>query len=112
MYSWELTTSLKDFRPDDPDCFGLYIRLMVGFKGGKGAESFDLLVCTPSWISAQYAGEGWVWGRHMLIVLEYDFGLIRKVIESYIERCSGSDWQEVATKVSAIGAWEFEDYQP
>jgi hypothetical protein len=29
-----------------------------------------------------------------------------------VERCSGATWQEIAVKVSRIGYWEFEDYQP
>lgn len=112
IYSLELTNPLEEFWPEDESNFGISVRLMIGPEDGAGSESFDILVCTPDWIKSQYSEEKCVWGRHMLIVLEYDFDLIRRQIEGYIAGCTGEDWLTIARKLSRMGAWEFEDYQP
>lgn len=112
MYSLELALPLESFWPEDANNFGLSVRLMIGVEDSPGAEAFDIVVCTPDWIQSQYADEKCVWGNYMLIVLEYDFSLIRKQIEDYIASCVGEDWLAIARKLSRIAAWEFDTYQP
>jgi hypothetical protein len=51
-----------------------------------------------------------VLGRHHLVVLVYNFEVIRRTLVRLVERYSGATWQDVAAKVSRIGYWEFEDY--
>ncbi|WP_369684067.1 Imm8 family immunity protein [Pseudomonas gingeri] len=51
-------------------------------------------------------------GQHMLIVFEYDKDLIVKEISNYVGGCSGKEFWDVAQKLSRIGAWEYEDYEP
>lgn len=110
IYSLEVDVPLQEFFPEDPNDFGLSVRLMIGLENSTGAESFDILVCTPDWIKHQYEEERSVWGRHMLIVLEYDFDLIKTKIDRYIKSCTGDNWVAIAQQLSRIGAWEFEDY--
>jgi Immunity protein 8 len=112
IFSLELTSSLEDYQPDVLDHFGISVRLMIGPDDSAASESFDILVCTPEWLRTQFDDERCTWGRHMLIVLEYDFKLIRGKIESYVATCHGSNWTEVASKLSRVAAWEFEDYRP
>ena len=112
MYSLELDHALEEYWPEDQNNFGIAVRLMIGLENGRGSESFDILVCTPDWLKSQYAEEQYVWGRHMLIMLTYDFNLIKGAIERYIASCTGDDWLTIAQKLSRMGAWEFEDYQP
>ncbi|UXI66936.1 immunity 8 family protein [Tahibacter amnicola] len=78
IYSIETEVPLQDYWPGDPSNFALSVRLLVGPEGEEAAESFDVLVCTPDWIKHQYSAERAVWGRHMLIVLEFDFALIER----------------------------------
>lgn len=111
LYSLDIDESLKCFRPTDEYFFGLNVRLMVGENGIEGEESFDLIVCSPDWIKAQYENSGWVWGRHMLILLKYDYELMISQIKKYINSISGESWEDIALQVSRIALWEFEDYQ-
>lgn len=85
IYYLELTHSLEEFGPEDESNFGISVRFMIRPEDSAGSESFDILVCTPDWIKSQYAEEKFVWGRHMLTVLDYDFDLIKREIERYIE---------------------------
>lgn len=103
---------LKQFVPDHPDRFGFLLQAMIGPKGTDGEESFDILVCTPKWLEDKYDLEDVIIGRHHFIVLNYDYKKIISTIEKYLMHCAGSDWNEVATKVSRLGRWEFEDYVP
>lgn len=112
IYNLDQYEPLEGFYPDDESNFGISVRLMIGPENGPGSESFDILVCTPDWLKMKYAEEKMVWGRHMLIVLSYDFNLIKQKIEKEISRCTGDDWATVSEKLSRMGAWEFEDYRP
>jgi hypothetical protein len=100
------------YRPKEADRFGVILRLFVGPSSSEGEESFDLTVCTPSWLAAECERDGFILGRHHLIVLSYDFEFIRRTLITLVERWGGATWQEVADKVSRIGYWEFEDYEP
>jgi hypothetical protein len=111
LYSLEIE-NLEQYTPDPPDVFLLHIRAIVGPKGRSGEESFDIKVCTPGWLANMCATEYFVVGRHYLIIAKYDWMALKSVVTKFIERCSGSSWQEVAQKVARIGYWEFEDYQP
>lgn len=98
--------------PDDEQCFGIWLTVQIGPDDQEGGHLFQILVCTPDWIKSNYFSHGAVWGRHMLIVFEYDKDLIVKEISNYVDGCSGKEFWDVAQKLSRIGAWEFEDYEP
>lgn len=97
--------------PEDETCFGLWLTVQVGPDNEEGGHLYQILACTPDWIKKEYAQEGTVWGRHMLIVFHFDHDRIESEITRYIEGCTGKDFWELAQKVARIGAWEFEDYQ-
>ncbi|QEY65370.1 hypothetical protein FXN65_26155 [Metapseudomonas lalkuanensis] len=101
-----------DFQPEDEKDFGVWLTVQVGPDDQDGGHLFQIFICTPNWLKKECLSLGAVWGRHMLIVCEYDRGLIVKSISKYIESCTGDDFWGGAQKISRIGAWEFEDYQP
>jgi hypothetical protein len=51
-------------------------------------------------------------GRHYLFMKEYRYEELYGHISGYCSRCMGNSWIEVAQKVSRLGHWEFEDYEP
>lgn len=97
--------------PDIENNFGFLLQVMIGPDSENGEESFDIMVCTPDWIKFEHAGKGPLWGRHYLIVFDYDIDGIRRFIANHVEQCDGNNWTEVANKISRIGKWEFEDYR-
>lgn len=102
---------LQTFYPEDENSFGILIEAEIGAEGGAGADLFQIMVCTPDWIKEKYSDRKTVWGRHMLIVFEFDLAEIREAINRYVEGCVADDWPGLALKLARIGAWEFEDYQ-
>jgi hypothetical protein len=112
MYLIELPVSLKEYRPANPENVAISIRLEAGLVGSDATDSFDLFVCTPNWMKEQCTQEGAVWGRHMLLIPEYDYDLILQAVTHRMAACQGKDWHEVANKLARFAAWEFEDYRP
>jgi hypothetical protein len=103
---------LWSYKPKEPNNFGFLLQVMVGPADQDVEESFDIMVCTPQWLLAEYKENDILFARHHLIVFRYDFPAIQKKIEDYCEEhCVGDTWEEIAEKLARIGRWEFEDYQ-
>ena len=83
IYSIHTSIPLEKFRPIDPRNFLIPITLMIGLEDTDGSDSFDMHVCTVDWIKTRCAIDAYVWGRHKLVVFEYDFDLIKETIERY-----------------------------
>lgn len=103
---------LTTFTPEDPSSFGVLLQAMFGPEGSEGEESFDVLLCTPTWLARKVEREGPIDGRHHLIVDKFDLAQVRSYFTAYATSCTGKTWPEVATKLSRLGKWEFEDYTP
>ncbi len=101
---------LEHYRPEK-EAFGISVQALFGPKGTNGEESFGFTICTPQWFSERHDGEI-ILGLHYLIVPSYDYAKIIGFISKFASGCLGKDWKEVARKLSRLGSWEFEDYQP
>jgi hypothetical protein len=110
LYSTDIA-DIETYLPDKEDNFGFTLRAIVGPVDVEGAESFDIVVCTPKWLMEKHVASDVLLGLHKLIVFKYDYLRLRQFIEKYLMRCSGNTWKEVADKVSLLGQWEFEGYQ-
>jgi Immunity protein 8 len=99
------------YHPMDPSGFAIVFPPLVGPSPGEGEESFDITVCTPSWLNVACERDGFVVERHHLIVQSYDFDFIRSTLVKLVEAYGGPTWRETAAKVSRIAYWEFEDYR-
>ena len=101
---------LSTYVPEDRDNFGILVQVMAGPVGEPGEESFDVVVCTPSWLSGKLGPADIQMGRHYLLVKQYDYAKLRHFIERFAAQCAGATWQETALRLGRLGMWEFEDY--
>jgi hypothetical protein len=101
---------LVRYRPTEPDCFGFLLQILAGPENSPGEESFDVLVCSPRWIAETHSPDDIIEGRHLLILLEYDFDRLERFLHMRIAEASGESWEDVAEKLSRFGRWEFENY--
>ena len=95
----------------NPSDDGLWVRMMIGSDDGPGEESFDILVCTPAWLSSQVRADGPQLGRHHLVVDSLAIGTVIDFLRQEVESIEGETWDEVGNKLSRLGRWEFEDYR-
>ncbi|WP_407321437.1 immunity 8 family protein [Dickeya ananatis] len=112
LRSLEIEDSLINYWPDDPLNFGSWIRAMIGPDNQDGAESFDILICTPLWLQKELSTNKVLSGKGVLILSEYDYDEIVNFLEKQIATCHSENWSDVALRLSRIGFWEYEDYQP
>lgn len=101
---------MQNDTPDDVESFCILVQAFIGPAGEVGGDSFNFLVCTVDKVAATLQKDGFLFGRHYLIVEYYSYQVIFDVIDSLCNRVSGSSWQEVAEKLGRFGHWEFEDY--
>ncbi len=86
--------------------------MLIGPDGGEGEEAFDVQIVTPGWLEERCASEGLAAGDGRLLVFDYDWPRIEAYLQRRVASCTGSDWREVAQKLSRFSRWEFDDYQP
>lgn len=98
---------IASYKPLDSTCFTLAVRLVVGEYNKPGRDTFDLEVCTPSWLVEECRITYAQVGRHRLLVDHFDPARITTFLRSYCNECAGDDWSE---KIGRIARWEFEDY--
>jgi hypothetical protein len=112
LCSDEPNLDFSAYRPDDPTNFSCALQLLVGIHNQGGGESFQLTVCTPQWLIENRSEDGIIVGKNLLIVFDYNYPRIVQWLNRYVERCTGETWSDVAKRLSYIGNWEFEGYQP
>jgi GNAT superfamily N-acetyltransferase len=101
--------NLQTFQPVHD--FGILVQMFAGPYGGAGEESFDFILCTPGWLLKEVQKKRIVVGYLHVIVDRYDYQELSRFLEKKCLTFEGDTWKEVATKLSVIGAWEFDDYR-
>lgn len=73
---WSDSVNIDSFAPDDPKNFWLLLGMLIGVEGVDGGEYFELNVCTPNALNNLVKSEGAQWGRGLMVVEEFNFGVI------------------------------------
>jgi len=102
---------LESYEPENLENFRLTLRLMIGPRGQPGEESFDITICTPQALAEECAADGFVVGRHRLVVASWNPSMIMRVLGKLISHCDSETWPEVGAKIARLALWEFEDYR-
>lgn len=111
LFSPDIEEALKDYQPEKADSFGFNLRMIISPKGEEGEESFDLMVCTPDWLKENYSNNEVIFGRHFLIVFQYDYQAIYNKLAEYINNIEANTWDKIGSLIGRIAHWEFEDYK-
>ncbi len=96
----------------DSDEVDVWITVLAGPAGGPGEDSFQLRVRTPGSLTKELDQCGPLHGRHTVVVATWDPRQIRSFVNRLFKETEGRDWNEVGEKLSRLGHWEFEDYEP
>jgi len=110
LYSPDIQETLDLYKPKKNDNFGLLLEIDIGIENEEGADIFNIVLCTPKWFEEFYKKKDMVLGLHHIFVFEYNYEKLYKKLKELM--CiEGKDWHEIATKLSYIGHWEFQDYK-
>jgi Immunity protein 8 len=102
---------LRDFRPNNPESLAIEVAATVGPPGVEGGDLFYFSACTAQWLQTDQPEKGFAFLHGYLLLTRWDFNVLERAIGDLCFRTEGSDWDEVATKLSRYGRWEFEDYR-
>jgi hypothetical protein len=107
IFSYDIPDGdLETWVPPEKD-FGIYVMLFIGVEGDSKLDCFDILLCTPAWF-ARYLEKTFVEsGQYTIFLHEFDYPKLRAYLDSYIQRCEGDSWPEVAGKLDHLASWEF-----
>lgn len=100
------------FQPDLPHNFFRWFDIDVGYEGEAASTTISVAVCTFTWLAHHYSNEGPRWGRHLLVVGQYDAHEIKSAIEAQVRACAGETWDETMKMLTRHFAWELEDHKP
>jgi hypothetical protein len=101
---------LRTWVPPDERHFGFLLQIIAGPQGDDAGESFDVRVCTPSWIANRLEAVGPQFGSGLLLVARYDFAELERIVRRRFETVEASDWSALGRKLSGLAHWEFEDH--
>jgi hypothetical protein len=110
LESADAVEGLERFRPADGTNFTLSIGAIVGPAGGEGGDLFYFHVTTATWLEQNPPPKGFEFLRRLLVT-HWDYELVRRAVSDLVAHTQGEDWNELATKLSRYGHWEFEDYR-
>jgi len=110
IFSPDIQESLELYKPEKDDNFGLLLEIDIGIENEEGADIFNIVLCTPKWVEEFYEKNDMLLGLYHIFVFEYNYEKLYKKLKELM--CiEGKDWDEIATKLSYIGHWEFQDYK-
>lgn len=117
---------LDRFTPPDPRHFGFQAQVFIGTPEDDLADSFDLVVCSPSWFTEHLEGdEAWgvfeaglpalpdavLPGAGIWFMRTWDLEQFKAALDAVCTSASGGpDWGSVASRVGRLIPWEY-DYR-
>jgi hypothetical protein len=100
---------MRNYVPNDSQCFGFSFQAMLGPEGEDAEESFEMTVCTALWLDKNI-NDQILPLRHFLLVKEYNYNIIENYLIALARRTMGDDWKTIGERLGRVGQWEFEDY--
>ena len=120
--------SLDGYRPPDPEHFGFNAQVFMGPERDdiSNSDSFDVTVCTPSWLAAKVKAGSWdrfrngslrampesvVAGAALWFMRRWNQRDFEAAVHPICDVASpGPDWGSVACRIGRRIPWEF-DYR-
>ena len=94
---------IEKWVPEDTENVSIWINIRIGINQSEG-DYFQLKIVTPKRVLNQDE-------QYSLVVNEYSWGTVLIGVDKLLERCKGSDWEEISKKLSTHMRWEFESYR-
>jgi immunity protein 8 of polymorphic toxin system len=95
--------------PADPADCSVALEASIGPKGEKGEELFQFQVVTPRALARASLPR---WGRGLLIVEEFSWASVERVLERLLAHARRDTWAEVAGALNHQLQSEYDNYRP
>ena len=105
-----IDVDIDTYRSVDETDDGVWIRMLVGPDEGIGEESFDVLVCTPQWLTRMIDEDGMSFVRHTLLMSKLDLPRAAQRLKHEVPRSEAKDWPGLMLHLVQVDYWEFQDY--
>jgi hypothetical protein len=100
---------LFEYRPGNSSIFGFPLRFLIGPNDQPYEVSFDVFLCSPNYLLANYPKNSIIFNYHMIIAFEYNFDEILDRVAKYVTSLEEDTWEKLIDKLSRFGKSEFED---
>ena len=99
---------LENWCPANDDDIFFPLEIYIGERGSVKSDLFTILICSPA--SLKKHNVHLRPGRHMLIVIRYDWKEIRQKIKDLVFSCQATSWNQATIFLGRYFRWEYEDY--
>ena len=100
---------LSSYDPEDKQIFGFTLLFSIGVKGQEGADYFEVDVASPSYLEHLMPQPYFL--RHTILDTDYNIPKTVALMTQYVEALEEESWEQLASKISRVARWEFEDYR-
>jgi hypothetical protein len=91
---------------DANGAFYVGLRIDIGISGHHGSDSFDMWICSTSWLELQ--GKPFA-GQYLVILDTFDAHRLEDFLRGKVSGVSGRTSSEVFLKLSRFAYWEYSD---
>ena len=93
---------IETFAPEEGAPWGFLLQIGLAPPGIDGADSFDVIVCSPDWIPLHYGSDAIVDGRFHLIMATYSEAILKSYIERTARNSAAPTWNEVVDRFGQV----------
>jgi hypothetical protein len=105
----ELSVALEDWKPADPEDFGLSLLLEIGVEGVTGAYNFRIFVCSRShYENADQEHRKRIRTQKHMFIERFDPQIIREKIDQILKECFKGTWDNSLPELRKRLGWEYE----
>ncbi|MBF9143248.1 immunity 8 family protein [Hymenobacter properus] len=100
---------VSSYEPDDKQVFGFTLLFSIGIKGQVGADYFEVDVASPGYLEHLMPQPFFL--RHAILATDYNIPAVVALMTRYVDALEEDSWEALASKISRVARWEFEDYK-
>ena len=108
-YSRTENEDQSSYEPGEKQVFGFTLLFEIGIKGQVGADYFEVDVASPGFLEHLLPQPFFL--RHTVLATDYNIPAVVTLVSQYVEALEEESWEALASKISRVARWEFEDYQ-
>jgi hypothetical protein len=108
-YSLTENEDLSSYEPNAQQVFGFTLLFEIGMQGHQGSGFFEVKVASPAFLERLALRPLFL--RHTILATDYNIPAAVALVRKYVEALEEDAWEKLATKISRVARWEFEDYR-